>query len=908
MRIALLVVCLFSFSFGLKLDCLTLNSRLENGLEYFIKENKLPKNRAYFTLIVNAGSIDETPDQRGLAHFIEHMAFNGSKDYSKNGLIKKLESLGVEFGSNLNAYTTYEFTVYEFNIEVTESNLEESFKIFRNWIDGISFDDSELEKEKGIIIEEDRVLKSKTSKFTKSVMNDILKGSVYENKEPIGDMNVVKLATKDEIKAFYEKTYQPKVMKFIAVGDFNATKVENLAIKYFSSAKNKSDYKRPSKNVNFKKGISLYNYDSKDANINSFRIDFVDEFLSLSSKENLKKQWLQRYISNLINLAYERKKIEENLLLKSSFLTQNLFRENTFYVFNIEILDNDFKSGITELFSMIKSIDEFGFSKSDFDDIKQNFIKNINNKFDEHSTRNSLSYLGYILKHSVMKTTFLNPKDDKDINLEIINSITLDDVKNEFKRIIGLDKILITTISSKGKSFDEKSLKKIWDDTKPNTSYSSSINLDKELINIDLKPIKIKDKLYNKSYDFYQYKLENGATIVLKKLDTKKDFIDFSIVAKGGTSTLPNPKVGEFAVKVLNQNGVGNFNKYEFFKKLSGKQIYYSKNINQTSHGFYGNLNSKDLEALMQILHIEMQNPRMDRSVLELVKQTTINEMENQELLPNYKFLKEYNSFYYDNDPLVAPLTKDEIKAIKNDELVKIIYDKFTNPAAFKFIFVGDIDIDEFERLVEKYIATIPKKELVEDIADRNIRPRKGEHVFTKNYQTLDKSEVLIRIQNAISYTETSHFEAKALEYILDTSLREKIREKNSDVYTISANIGVSKEPFDHSTGVISFSCNPKNSDKIINKIKNVIDDIKKFGSQELLENYKKIEISNSSIRYKQPYFWRSILSSHMLFEHKIYKYSEYEKIINEISNDDIIQVANQFLNNESVVIGIKKS
>ena len=305
MRKILLLFCLVMGLFALQNDKDMLNGELKNGLKYYIKENKFPQKTAIFYLVINSGSTDEKDGEQGLAHFLEHMAFNGSRDFSKNELIKQLESLGVKFGADLNAQTSYDQTSYVLTINVNEKNLQDTFKVFSNWIDGVIIDPKELDKERGVIMEEERQRNTPGYRLYLAQTKDIFEGSIYLKRVPIGDMNVIKSVDAKHMQEFYERLYQPRFMSFVAVGDFDKNEIKSLIEKNFSQAKNTNSYIHPEKNISFKSGLNIFNYDSNETGMELVRLSYFDKFSPVVNEADAKRNLEDALIASLINILYQ---------------------------------------------------------------------------------------------------------------------------------------------------------------------------------------------------------------------------------------------------------------------------------------------------------------------------------------------------------------------------------------------------------------------------------------------------------------------------------------------------------------------------------------------------------------------------------------------------------------------------
>lgn len=907
MKQILLFLLIALNAFGFSWDENITRGELENGLKYCIKENSLPKDTAHFYLTIRVGSIDENASERGLAHFVEHMAFNGSRDFKKNDLIRKLESLGVVFGADLNAYTSYDATGYNLKISVNEENLNDVFKVFSNWMDGISFEAGELEKERGVIIEEERSRNTPSYRLYKEQAKQWYAGSAYDGKEPIGDMNVIRNVSVDEIRAFYERLYQPRFMEFVAVGDFDKNKIERMIKANFSRVKNTNSYIRPSRQIPEKSGFNIYNYDSSETGADSIKIAYFDEYLVKNNEKNARKILTRALISHLFSALYEKKTIDEGSSLRGGFFAAPIEFSQMMFSFNTNVIKNDYENALLDLLGVIEGVKKFGFNDSDFSDAKTNLITSINVRYEQSKSKKSEEAANEILSALDSGNVLQSEADSRKLTLKLLNEITLDEVNAEFRRILTLKNETISLFSVKNFKLTKAKFDEIRSKIKPYDTQISSSKLPTHLVNEDIKPKQIVSKSFDEKSGIFTLALENGATAILKPLKTKLNHISFAAVSKGGTSNLSEPKWGRFAVEVSNESGAGEFNNYQLAKILNGKYIGYDKRIDLLSHGFYGQSNSADIKWLLEAIHLEFISPRLDEKTLKQVKTNAIERLTKQQNLPEYKFNTEFNKFFYDNNERMRPLEKSDIEGLELGNLKQIVDDKFTNAASFDFVFVGDFEVENLEPLIAKYIATIPSGKSRENFVDDGVRSIKGVHKFKRDYQITPRSDVSISIKNEeVKFSRLNAVKAQALSAVFKMALYENIREDKGETYGFSVAIKLSKEPYERSNANISFTCSPKNSQDVISGVKSIIAKLKNEGaSEEQLANYKKSALLRIKQTHDQPEFWLKNITANRLYGNEMFDLKWQEDAINSLNNDDIKEVARLYLDESNEVISI---
>ena len=908
MRKILLLFCLVMGLFALQNDKDMLNGELKNGLKYYIKENKFPQKTAIFYLVINSGSTDEKDGEQGLAHFLEHMAFNGSRDFSKNELIKQLESLGVKFGADLNAQTSYDQTSYVLTINVNEKNLQDTFKVFSNWIDGVKIDPKELDKERGVIMEEERQRNTPGYRLYLAQTKDIFEGSIYLKRVPIGDMNVIKSVDAKHMQEFYERLYQPRFMSFVAVGDFDKNEIKSLIEKNFSQAKNTNSYIHPEKNISFKSGLNIFNYDSNETGMELVRLSYFDKFSPVLNEADAKRNLEDALIASLINMLYEQKNANNSSNLSTDFIAQTLQAKQKIYSFETNVLGGDFNASLKDMLGVIKGIKEFGFNKDDFEDVKKAFVANVDAKFKRSKTKKSSAYAGQILNMIENGGFVLSDEDEKELSLKLLGEITLADVNARFRQILAISDERVRIFSKDSFKLSKDEFLKLFAKAPAYNTNLSTNNNDKSLGNENLEPKEISLRSFDEKNGIYTYKMQNGSQVIFRPIATKKDSVLFAAVSKGGTSNLTDPKLGSFAVALTNESGVGKFNNYELSKAINGKIVSYEKGIDALTQGIYGSSSTSDLSSLLAVINLEFNAPRADANVLERIKQRAKDELSKEQNLPEYKFSIEFSKFFYENNKRVASLEMADIDALKLNELKEIIKDKFTNAASYTFVIIGDTDEERLLPLVKKYIATLPKLGEAEEFKDDGVRSIKGQHTFKKEYQSTKRSDVGINIINSdAKYSFEGAIRLRALSEILKTALREKIREDKGQTYGFSLNAKLSRYPFEHSDMLISFTCDPANTDKIISEIKQIIANIKSSGAllPKHLEDFKAQSEISIKKDYEKPEFWQKLIISNKIFNTPLYTADEYISAVKAITNDDIKEAAKLYLDEKNMVISI---
>ena len=869
---------------ALNLDSDIKTGSLENGLKYYILANDNPKNSAYFYLDINAGSIDENDDEQGLAHFVEHMAFNGSEHFSKNELIRKLESLGVKFGADLNAMTSFENTTYNVQISVNDENLKSVFLVLKDWAGGLKFDEDEIKKESGVILEEAK--RDVGTRLYEKRAEYIYPSSIYAKRFPIGKNEIIANADCATLLGFYKRMYQPRFMSLVVVGDIDKAKIENLIKEYFSDLKNADEPIRADKTlIPFKGGFA--NLVEKESGANLINIMFADTYEPLNSQSALRKAYLKRYISTLLSVSYDKLNITLKSPIKGNFSSGDLFRQRVLNSFSANIIDKDTNATLSSLFSAIKGVREFGFSKDDFESVKKEFLKQNLSEFQRSDTQVQGVY--GILNFIYEDTIKLSKKDKFELGENLLNSITLKEINEHFKTITNGDKF-VEFITPEPLKITQSEIDKIYENATP---YDFSKDLATNGVLLSEIPAKIapsKDE-FDKENEIYILEFENGARAILKDIKTIKNQINFLAVKKGGKTNFPSKQQAGVAIAVLNSGTIGDFGKYESAKLTSGFTYSLKAGINDMQTTFSGNSSSDNFENLLQEFFIKFNNPKLHESEFELYKQRAKTDIAKRNETSGYRFSKEILENFYGGNERAMPLEISDLDGANLSDLQKIVDESFKNAGEFLFVISGDLDIAKTKDLLGIYVANL-KGEKTQSIAkDDGLRAKKGVFGIEKDYGDSDKSEVSVIIQNdeITEFSVENVRKFNILKDVIRAEILEKIREEKGQIYSASVSGEFDNEPYQNAHLNINFSCKKDDAKLVVSELREILDSIKKDGVKEsVLENAKKAKILSIKRNAQNAPFWIANLSGYGLWGFPIYNETEYEKSINSITNDDI--------------------
>ena len=570
-------------------------------------------------------------------------------------------------------------------------------------------------------------------------------------------------------------------------------------------------------------------------------------------------------------------------------------------------MEDDFSGALSDLASVLKGVEKSGFSKADFESAKKDFINSAKNAYLQAGNKRSSAVAANIEETTRIGGVLLGEKELRDVTLAMLDEISLDDVNAEFRRILGIDAKTLNVISAKGAKLSEAKFDQIWADAKPYDTLAAK-QAKSELFDYGaLKPKNFVSKKHNEKLDFYLYELPNGARVAFKEIKTKKDVVWLSAVSRGGTSNLPKPKQGALAVEVSNESGAGEFSNYDLAKILSGKQLSYSKFIDQLSQGYSASAASTDFEWLLRALFLEFSEPRFDENALKKTKINELEKLEKTKNLPERKFRDEFARFFYENNPRTNPLEAVDINELQMNDVKKIVKDKFTNAASYDFVVVGDLNLTAVEPLLQKYLANLPASAGRENFVDDGVRTIAGEREFKRSYQTTQRSDAAMIMKNEnVKYSRPELLRVNALSAVLSMMLREDVREDRGQVYGLGVHMNLAKYPYESFTAHFGFTAAPDNVNAVLGEIKSNIAELKGGADiQRYLQNFKKSALVKMRQSYVQGEFWTRAVMRELVFGDEVLSLDEYEKAVNALTEQDVRDAAKLYLDEKNVVISV---
>ena len=817
----------------LKNDERVITGKLSNGVTYYIMPNQKPEKRAELRLVVKAGSIDEDNDQLGLAHFIEHMAFNGTRNFEKNELIDYLESVGAQFGPDLNAYTSFDETVYMLQVRTdVESQLEKGFLVLADWAYGLSFDPEEIEKERGVVISEWRTRLSASQRMQQQYLPVLLKGSRYARRLPIGDPAIIENADHQTIKRFYYDWYRPELMAVIAVGDFNPNLIEDYISEHFEKVP-KAIQPRPKRSytIGTHEQTLVKVCEDPEATMTQVRIINKRQEKRVKNVDDFRERITNSLFIRMMNERLKELSRSSNApyIFGSSYYGKDIGPMDSYSSFAV-CKDGGVLDALGALVRENLRVKEFGFTRAELERAKASMISNAETVLIEGDKTESSKLARQYLKHFLEASPYLSPKGYHDLVKKYIPIIKLEEINKRSEWFTEENRVVIVTAPEKAEIslpnnkavlgvFEEVSNEKI-------TEYSETIQ-EGPLLDIDVKEAEIEHRSMDTLMGIETIILGNGRRVFIKSTDFNNDEVNLKVLMQGGSSSFSEggSMAAKHAAWVINDSGLGDFSSQDLNKKLAGKKVRANAFVSYANHGVSGSSGTAEAEVLAQMTHLLLTDSRKDTSAFNSFITNLSAYYANLMSDPSYYFYNEViNISSGGNRHLLVP-NSEQIQALDFGTVHDSYYKMFCDNVPTDFILVGNIDAD-IRNIFLRYFSTLPpvNKEPFE-AETLDFFPSNGEHVWTKGQAP--KSYIECQYICTDSLLNPARIEdIKLLKRVIDIKLREVLREDHGGVYGVSTFVKSKSFPEHKYILGFRFSCAPEKVNELLNAAKEVLSDL----------------------------------------------------------------------------------
>lgn len=870
---------LLSFAIQLEDSKNLVSGKLENGIHYYIYKNSKPENKALLNLVVKTGSLMEEDNEQGIAHFMEHMAFNGTNKFEKNELIKYLQSIGLSFGGDLNAYTSFDRTVYKLLVPTTPKELENGFEVLREWASEATLDSQEVENEKKIVIEEWRLSQGLEQRLGDVQKKAIFEGSRYYDRFPIGLPKIINGANRELLKGFYQKWYQPENISVVAVGDFDVKKVEEYIKKYFNyNSMVKGSIPKEYEIKDLKNKFITFSDD--EIRYNSFSITKILDRDVINSEESMKKFIVDQLLFNIINTRLSNLQKNSNTpLLESIVYKYDISNSRDIFTSATVIKNDRLEEGITLFNQFFKSISKNGVTEYELQLEKENLLNNYKNILANKDSITHDNYADSLVEHIMSDESFLDIDQEFAIYSKLLDSINISELNSRASEIFQKDSLYFLTTSTEQGKIDDITLKNII-----NSSKSSKENFDFSIQPVKLLPIETTAGTITKQ-NSGEYTLSNGIKVYSKKTDFDKDKILIKLFKKEGSS---NEDYSGFinsliAPMVIERSGVGNLNPKDIETFMKGKNFSISSYINDYEQGFLITTDRANLETALEYMNYLIYQPKVDDTIysnsLEELKESILSRNNS----PRAVYRDEINKLYSGNNPRRAPLTLKDLNYLSKDNLLKEYKKKFSNFSDYNLIVVGSFDTLTLEDNLKKFVASLPSKKESNTVKplDLNIPKDIVKKDIIKGVDKKATVTLIFPYNSQYGYFEKTLY--NGFSQILDIALIEEIREKIGGVYSISSKTLLSPNYYGENKMIIAYSCDTSRVDEIKDAVFKTLNNLlyKDIDNKKINSVVKNYELSYNT-EVKENYFWFNYLYQDITVpNYKIATPTEYKTLMN---------------------------
>jgi zinc protease len=846
---------------------------LPNGLRYYIRVNHKPEKRAELRLVVNAGSVLEDSTQRGLAHMVEHMAFSGTTHFKKQALVDYLESTGVRFGADLNASTSFDETIYELTVPTDSAKLfDQGFQILADWSRGLTFDSTELARERNVVIEEWRLGRGASARMRDKQFPIVFSGSRYAQRIPIGDKHTLETAPRATVKRFYDDWYRPDLMAVVAVGDFDKAKVERMIKAQFASwPAKKGERPRTSFPVPDHDSTLVTIATDSEATRATVAVYYLQPLQPQKTVGDFRQEMLGSLYNDMLNARLQEIAQRPGAPFIGAFSNQGrLIRSKDVYVLTALVPDSGVEIGLRAAVTEGERVAQHGFTSTELDRAKKEMLRGMERAYAERDKTPSASFVseyeGAFLEH----TAIASIAQQYTLYRQLLPGVQLSEVNAlAHKWLSNRSRVIVVNTPQKAAAAlpSEQALRAVLDSAQHVSvaAYTDSVS-SAPLIPTAPTAGKVVSSRQIASVGVTEWKLSNGARVLIKPTDFKDDELLFRAYAPGGTSVVSDSDYldATIATAAVDAGGIGTFNATSLQKELAGKSVQVGEYIGAIQQGVSGGGSPKDLETLMQLIYLTFTAPRADSAAFEAYRNKIEVLLANRAASPAAAFSDTLDLTLSQHHPRAKPPTAQDMEYVRLHHAISIYRQRFADASNFTFVFVGTIDTTKLKPLVEQYVASLPATHAAEKWKDVGMSYPTG--VITREV----KRGIEPKAQTAIVFTGPFDFswenvqQISALSDLLEIKLRERLRQDLGGTYGVGVSASPTHYPKESYALRIDFGSAPERASELQKAVFAEIDSVKINGvSEKDLQKIREADLRARETSLRQNRTWLSLLASY---------------------------------------------
>ncbi|MCK5137174.1 MAG: insulinase family protein [Bacteroidales bacterium] len=897
-------------------DETVLHGVLDNGITYYIKANKEPKERASFYIIQNVGALLEEDHQNGLAHFLEHMAFNGTKHFPEKGIINFLEKHGVAFGENINAYTSQNQTVYNLSdVPVNKPGiLDTCLLILNDWSNYLLLTEEEIDAERGVIKEEWRTRRTAQFRMYSASMEYLYPNSKFAERDVIGDLDVIENFEYDALRDFYHMWYRTDLQAIAMAGDFDALEMEKKVKELFSdippveNPPERPFYEIPDHDAPV---FGLVTDKEADQTVMRYMIRHRKPDSGPESLMDLREDYIHSLFNSMMS-----QRIDE-LLQKGDppfiigIIDYGDF-ERGYEALSVITLPkpNEEAIGLTAIMTELERVKRYGFTLGELDRAKANILTRWEKHYKERDKISNEEYVNEYIDHFLEGDAFLSAENGYMLVQALLPTITLEDFNASLEQWVTDENQVLVIQGPEGEDIQHltevASMEIFQQVALAEVEPYEDEELAESLVSEELALAGITGTRELSVFDAVEWTLDNGARVVFRHADFEKDQVQLRAYSKGGSSLYEDDYVPstDMLTSLTEFYGVGEFDATGLKKMLTGKNVTLKISLQNLSEGMNGTASPKDMESLMQLIYLHFNHPRFDVEAHEAILARYHAFVQNMGNNPQKIMGDSLSLILSDYHPRTRVLDTEFLQDVHLEMIKEVYRDRFTDASDFLFVIVGNMDREEIKVLAQKYIGAIPDLGREETWIDRKVREPEGEvEKLIPLVLETPKANVNIVINNEMKYDPYNKIVMKVIEGILDLRYMESIREEEGGTYGVGVRTGLNRWPVEKAKMQIRFDCDPERSADLKEKVYAELVKLAQDGPSEVdlsktVENILKTREQNKE---HNSYFLNT------LYDYYVHGINfddpaNYEDILKDLSTKDIKKAMKAFYDDPNVV------
>jgi zinc protease len=849
---------------------------LPNGLRYYIRRNAKPEKRAELRLVVNAGSILEDDDQRGLAHFLEHMAFNGTARFPKNQLVSYLESVGMRFGADINASTSFDETIYELQVPTDSSNIvAKGFDILEDWARSISLDTAEITKERGVVIEEWRLGRGADARMADKQLPILLKGSRYADRLPIGDKKTLDTFNPPAVARFYSDWYRPDLMAIVAVGDFDPAQIEQLIKSHLSDVPSKPNARARAKfGVPDQDSTLVAIATDKEAEYTTTSVYFKMPHRNSTTVGGYRQDLTESLFSQMLNDRLDEIRQKPDApFIGAGGGKSNFLGDRDAFTLTAYVPDGGVLRGLDAVLAEAVRVQKHGFTATELARAKQNLLRSYERTYAERDKRQSAALVGELVRNFLVQEAIPGIEYEYPLAQRLVPGITLVDVNrlatewlSDKNRVIAVNApekagVIVPTPTQLLAVFDSISKRDL-------AAYDDG-NASRPLVSRAPKAATIVATSKIPELGVTNWTLSNGIRVILKPTDFKADEVVILGTSPGGASTLSQsefPHARE-AVSLVTEGGVGAFNQIDLQKALAGKAASAFPSIGELTEQLYGRGSPKDLETVFQLLYLYVTAPRADSTAVVALKQRYRAALANRGAAPEQVFDDTLSVTLSSHHPRTTPVSVATVDSLDLASSMRFYRDRFADASDFTFVIVGNFTVDSIRPLVLTWLGGLPSINRKETWKDIGLHTPTG--IVTRDVKrgTEPKARTVIVFNGPFEWNRQNRYALASLAEVLRMRLRDVLREELGGTYGVSVGQSSERDPRQEFQFTIDFGSAPERADTLRAAVFRELEKIKRDGpTADEIEKVGEMQRRAEETEIKQNGFWLNALASSARF------------------------------------------